>query len=325
MTLEETIHRIRPVDQKAKEDAKEHWDGLGKPLGSLGRLEDVIIQIAGIQRTPQIHIENKALVIMCADNGVVEEGVTQCGQEVTASVAENFLDEKSCVAIMCKRAGADIFPVDIGMAVDTPRVEKRKIAYGTKNMTKEPAMTRAQAVAAIEAGIAKAQELKNLGYELPEMVTGRGAGLSGDGLKRKVQAIRRAIFLHEPDASDPLDVLSKVGGFDIAGMCGLFLGGAALQMPVIMDGFISQVAALMAVRLVPECADYILASHVSQEPGADILLHALQKEAFLTCEMRLGEGSGAVAIFPLLDFASDIYHKMSTFAQIEVEAYQPLD
>ncbi len=189
---------------------------------------------------------------MCADNGVVEEGVTQCGQEVTASVAENFLDEKSCVAIMCKRAGAGIFPVDIGMAVDTPRVEKRKIAYGTKNMTKEPAMTRAQAVAAIEAGIAKAQELKNLGYELlatgemgigntttssamtavflgmePEMVTGRGAGLSGDGLKRKVQAIRRAIFLHEPDASDPLDVLSKVGGFDIAGMCGLFLGGAA--------------------------------------------------------------------------------------------------
>ena len=350
MTLEETIHRIRPVDQKAKEDAKEHWDGLGKPLGSLGRLEDVIIQIAGIQRTPQIHIENKALVIMCADNGVVEEGVTQCGQEVTASVAENFLDEKSCVAIMCKRAGAGIFPVDIGMAVDTPRVEKRKIAYGTKNMTKEPAMTRAQAVAAIEAGIAKAQELKNLGYELlatgemgigntttssamtavflgmePEMVTGRGAGLSGDGLKRKVQAIRRAIFLHEPDASDPLDVLSKVGGFDIAGMCGLFLGGAALQMPVIMDGFISQVAALTAVRLVPECADYILASHVSQEPGADILLHALQKEAFLTCEMRLGEGSGAVAIFPLLDFASDIYHKMSTFAQIEVEAYQPLD
>ena len=350
MTLEETIHRIRPVDQKAKEDAKEHWDGLGKPLGSLGRLEDVIIQIAGIQRTPQIHIENKALVLMCADNGVVEEGVTQCGQEVTASVAENFLDEKSCVAIMCKRAGAGIFPVDIGMAVDTPRVEKRKIAYGTKNMTKEPAMTRAQAVAAIEAGIAKAQELKNLGYELlatgemgigntttssamtavflgmePEMVTGRGAGLSGDGLKRKVQAIRRAIFLHEPDASDPLDVLSKVGGFDIAGMCGLFLGGAALQMPVIMDGFISQVAALTAVRLVPECADYILASHVSQEPGADILLHALQKEAFLTCEMRLGEGSGAVAIFPLLDFASDIYHKMSTFAQIEVEAYQPLD
>ncbi len=159
MTLEETIRRIRPVDQKAKEDAKAHWDGLGKPLGSLGRLEDVIVQIAGIQRTPQIHIEKKALVIMCADNGVVEEGVTQCGQEVTASVAENFLDEKSCVAIMCKRAGAGIYPVDIGMAVDTPRIEKRKVAYGTKNMTKEPAMTRAQAVATIEAGIAKAQEL----------------------------------------------------------------------------------------------------------------------------------------------------------------------
>lgn len=287
---------------------------------------------------------------MCADNGVVEEGVTQTGQEVTAIVAENFLRYDTSVGVMCKQNHAEIFPVDMGMVTDTKVRTDHKVAYGTQNMTKGPAMTREQAIKGIEAGIAMVEELKNKGYKIlatgemgigntttssamtavflgmePEMVTGRGAGLSGDGLKRKVQAIRRAIFLHEPDASDPLDVLSKVGGFDIAGMCGLFLGGAALQMPVIMDGFISQVAALTAVRLVPECADYILASHVSQEPGADILLHALQKEAFLTCEMRLGEGSGAVAIFPLLDFASDIYHKMSTFAQIEVEAYQPLD
>lgn len=350
MTLEETIRKIRPVDVAAMAAAKQHWDGLGKPLGSLGRLEKALIQIAGIQRTGDVHIDRKALVIMCADNGVVEEGVTQCGQEVTATVAENFLDEKSCVAIMCRRAGTKICPVDIGMAVDTPRVEKRKIAYGTKNMAKEPAMTREQAVAAIEVGIAKAEELHAQGYEMlatgemgigntttssamtavylgldVETVTGRGAGLSSHGLQRKIYAIKQAIAVNQPDPEDPLDVLAKVGGLDIAGMCGLFLGGAAQQMPVVMDGFISQVAALTAVRLVPECADYILASHVSEEPGANILLKALEKDAFLTCGMRLGEGSGAVALFPILDFASDIYHKMSTFVQADIVEYQPLD
>ena len=350
MTLEETMQKIRPVDAAAMAAAKQHWDGLGKPLGSLGRLEKALIQIAGIQRTGDVHIDRKALVIMCADNGVVQEGVTQCGQEVTATVAENFLDEKSCVAIMCRRAGTKICPVDIGMAVDTPRVEKRKIAYGTKNMAKEPAMTREQAVAAIEVGIAKAEELHAQGYEIlatgemgigntttssamtavylgldVETVTGRGAGLSSHGLQRKIHAIKQAIAVNQPDPEDPLDVLAKVGGLDIAGMCGLFLGGAAQQMPVVMDGFISQVAALTAVRLVPECADYILASHVSEEPGANILLKALEKDAFLTCGMRLGEGSGAVALFPILDFASDIYHKMSTFVQADIVEYQPLD
>lgn len=350
MTLEETMQKIRPVDAAAMAAAKQHWDGLGKPLGSLGRLEKALIQIAGIQRTGDVHIDRKALVIMCADNGVVEEGVTQCGQEVTATVAENFLDEKSCVAIMCRRAGTKICPVDIGMAVDTPRVEKRKIAYGTKNMAKEPAMTREQAIAAIEVGIAKAEELHAQGYEMlatgemgigntttssamtavylgldVETVTGRGAGLSSHGLQRKIHAIKQAIAVNQPDPEDPLDVLAKVGGLDIAGMCGLFLGGAAQQMPVVMDGFISQVAALTAVRLVPECADYILASHVSEEPGANILLKALEKDAFLTCGMRLGEGSGAVALFPILDFASDIYHKMSTFVQADIVEYQPLD
>ena len=350
MTLEETMQKIRPVDVAAMAAAKQHWDGLGKPLGSLGRLEKALIQIAGIQRTGDVHIDRKALVIMCADNGVVEEGVTQCGQEVTATFAENFLDEKSCVAIMCRRAGTKICPVDIGMAVDTPRVEKRKIAYGTKNMAKEPAMTREQAIAAIEVGIAKAEELHAQGYEMlatgemgigntttssamtavylgldVETVTGRGAGLSSHGLQRKINAIKQAIAVNQPDPEDPLDVLAKVGGLDIAGMCGLFLGGAAQRMPVVMDGFISQVAALTAVRLVPECADYILASHVSEEPGANILLKALEKDAFLTCGMRLGEGSGAVALFPILDFASDIYHKMSTFVQADIVEYQPLD
>ncbi len=349
MTLQETIEQIQPLDEQAMEASGKHWDSIAKPLGSLGKLEQAVIQIAGIQRTADIKIEKKGLVIMCADNGVVEEKVTQSGQEVTAVVAENFLDGKSCVAIMCRQAKAGIFPVDIGMAVDTPRLEKRKIAYGTKNMAKEPAMTRAQAVRAIEAGIAKTRELKDAGYEIlatgemgigntttssamtsvflglpPGAVTGRGAGLSTQGLQRKIAVIEQAISLHKPDAKDPVDVLSKVGGLDIAGLTGVFLGGAAFHIPVVADGFISAVAALTAVKIAPGCASYILASHVSKEPAAGALLEALGKEAFLTCGMCLGEGSGAVALFPLLDFASAIYHQMSTFDEVEFERYVPL-
>lgn len=349
MTLEETLEKIHPADKTAMEAALAHWNNIAMPLHSLGRLQDTVVRIAGMTGNARVDLKKKALVVMCADNGVVEEGVTQSGQEVTKIVAENFLKEKATASILCKKAGADIFPVDIGIATDST-ILQHKVMYGTKNMAKEPAMTREQAVAAIEVGIAKAEELHAQGYEIlatgemgigntttssamtavylgldVETVTGRGAGLSSHGLQRKIHAIKQAIAVNQPDPEDPLDVLAKVGGLDIAGMCGLFLGGAAQQMPVVMDGFISQVAALTAVRLVPECADYILASHVSEEPGANILLKALEKDAFLTCGMRLGEGSGAVALFPILDFASDIYHKMSTFVQADIVEYQPLD
>lgn len=349
MTLEETLEKIHPADETAMEAAQAHWNNIAMPLHSLGRLQDTVVRIAGMTGNARVNLKKKALVVMCADNGVVEEGVTQSGQEVTKIVAENFLKEKATASILCKKAGADIFPVDIGIATDST-ILQHKVMYGTKNMAKEPAMTREQAVAAIEVGIAKAEELHAQGYEMlatgemgigntttssamtavylgldVETVTGRGAGLSSHGLQRKIHAIKQAIAVNQPDPEDPLDVLAKVGGLDIAGMCGLFLGGAAQQMPVIMDGFISQVAALTAMRLVPECADYILASHVSEEPGANILLKALEKDAFLTCGMRLGEGSGAVALFPILDFASDIYHKMSTFVQADIVEYQPLD
>lgn len=350
MTLEETISRIGQPDEQIMADAWDYWDRMGKPLRSLGKMEKTLVQIAGIQKKVQIDIEKKGLIIMCADNGVVEEGVTQSGQYITAVVAENFLDEKSCVAIMCKETGTGIFPVDIGMAVDTPRVEKRKIAYGTKNMVKEPAMSREQAIAAIEVGIAKVMELKEQGYRIlatgemgigntttssamtsvllnvsPEQVTGRGAGLSSDGLKRKIQAIEKAIALHQPDPSDPIDVLAKVGGLDIAGLAGVFLGGAACRIPVVIDGFISAVAALTAVRIEPKTAEFLIASHVSREPAARMLLEALGKDAMLTCELCLGEGSGAVAIFPILDLASAIYQKMSTFEHAGIETYVHLN
>lgn len=349
MTLEETMQKIRPVDAAAMAAAKQHWDGLGKPLGSLGRLEKALIQIAGIQRTGDVHIDRKALVIMCADNGVVEEGVTQCGQEVTATVAENFLDEKSCVAIMCRRAGTKICPVDIGMAVDTPRVEKRKIAYGTKNMAKEPAMTREQAVQALEVGIHMVEELKEKGYGIvatgemgigntttssavtavlleqdPAEVTGRGAGLSGTGLKKKISVIRDAIALHKPKKEDPIDVLAKVGGLDIAGMAGVFLGGAACRIPVVADGFISCVAALCAIRICPAVKDYVITSHKSKEPATVVILEALDIPVFLDCDMCLGEGTGAVTIYPILDMALAVYGGMCTFSDNQMENYVPL-
>ncbi|RHV92094.1 nicotinate-nucleotide--dimethylbenzimidazole phosphoribosyltransferase [Lachnospiraceae bacterium OF09-33XD] len=348
MTLEETVRRITPLDQEAMEAAEKHWNSIAKPLHSLGKLEDVVVQIAGIQGTSRVEIARKALIVLCADNGVVEEGVTQTGQEVTAQVAENFLQEKATAGILCRRTGAEIFPVDMGIYRDTC-IRNCKIAYGTKNMAKEPAMTRDQAVKALETGIMLAFEKKEEGFQLlatgemgignttsssamasvllnhpVEEMTGHGAGLSTAGLNKKIKTIRRAIAMHKPDREDPVDVLSKVGGFDIAGMTGVFLGGAAAKMPVVIDGFISCVAALTAIRICPTAGDYMIASHVSKEPAARLLLDSIGKEAFLTCDMCLGEGSGAVTLFPLLDMGLEVYRKMATFEENDIETYVPL-
>lgn len=348
MKLEEAINRITPLDEKAMEYSRKRWDSIAHPLHSLGKLEDMIVQIAGIEGNPQIHAGKRVLVPMCADNGVVEEGVTQSGQEITALVAENFLKTKATSSIMCKVVGCDMFPVDIGVASEVS-IFPRKIAYGTKNMVKEPAMTRQQAVQAIETGIEIAEMMKEKGYQLiatgemgigntttssavasvllevpVEQMTGRGAGLTTEGLKRKICAIKKAIELHRPDKSDAIDVLSKVGGFDIGGIAGLFIGGAALKMPVLIDGVISAVGALVAATICPETKSYMMATHVSKEPAGKLLLEALGKEAPLHCEMCLGEGTGALNLFPLLDAAAAVYDGMSDFDNLGMEAYQPL-
>lgn len=348
--MKECLERIRPLDGQACLACEKRWDSIAKPLKSLGKIEENLIQIAGIQRTSQIHLNKKVLVIMCADNGVVAEGVTQTGQEVTAIVAGNFLKEKSCAAIMCRDTQTDIYPVDIGMTVDVPAVVNKKIAYGTRNMAKEPAMTRQEAVRAIETGISIAEELYHQGYDViatgemgignttsssavasvllqkpVKQVTGRGAGLSTDSLFKKIQVIQNAITEHQPKESDPVDVLAKVGGFDLAGLAGIYLGAAAMGVPVVMDGFISGVAALAAVRLCPQTEDYILASHVSREPAGAMVLEALHKSPSLICDMCLGEGTGAIALFPLLEMGLHIYEKMSTFSQIQIEDYVPLE
>ncbi|MCD8230748.1 MAG: nicotinate-nucleotide--dimethylbenzimidazole phosphoribosyltransferase [Clostridiales bacterium] len=348
--LYEKLNQIQPVCENSMQKAKTHWDTVAKPLGSLGKLEQAVIQIAGISRSENVDLSKKGLIIMCADNGVVAEGVTQTGQEVTAVVAENFLDLRSCVAIMCRDTGTDIFPIDIGMAVDTPRVERRKIAYGTKNMYLEPAMSRNEAIAAVETGIQLVKEKAEAGYQIlatgemgigntttssavtsvlldvpVKTVTGRGAGLSSAGLTRKIEVIKAAVAKHQPNPQDPIDVLAKVGGFDIAGLVGVFLGGALYHVPVVADGFISTVAALIAIRLEPKAADYILASHVSKEPAGAMLLKAIGKTPFLTCDMCLGEGSGAVALFPILDMAVHIYREMSPFGEAGFGTYVPLE
>ena len=349
MTLDEAVKKVRPLDEKAMEGARKRWDSIAKPLHSLGELENMLTQIAGSTGTPEVRVEKKAVVAMCADNGVVEEGVTQTGQEVTAVVAENFLEGTTTCCVMCRQCGAELFPVDVGMVTDTKVRTDLKVAYGTRNMTREPAMTRDQAIRGIEAGIAMAEELKEKGYQVlatgemgigntttssavaavllgkpVEDMTGRGAGLTSEGLVRKINAIKKAIALNNPDRSDAIDVLAKVGGLDIAGMAGVFIGGAALGMPVVMDGFISCVSALIAIKICPQVSDHILASHVSKEPAAQLILKELGKEAIIHAGMCLGEGTGAVALFPMMDLSCAVYNSMSTFGDINVEQYEEL-
>ena len=348
--LQAVIQEISGPNEAKRKEAGELLDRLFKPIAGLGLLEGILSQIAAIQDSLYLDMRKKAVVVMCADNGVVEEGVTQTGQEVTAIVADNFVKETTTACVMCHQCGVDVKPVDVGMVRDTTARTDLKVMHGTHNMTKGPAMAREEAIKGIEAGIAMAEELKAQGYRLfatgemgigntttssavasvllgqpVETMTGRGAGLSSDGLTRKIQAIKKAIDLNKPDAKDSIDVLAKVGGLDIAGMAGVYLGGAALQIPVLIDGFISGVAAFVAARLCPEAADYMIASHVSKEPAAHLVLDELGKEAVLHADMCLGEGTGAIALCPFLDMGATLYNTLSTFDDIHVDQYEELN
>ena len=337
---------IPSPDRAAMEKCQSRWLSIAKPLFGLGTLEDAVTQMAGMTGTADVSIDKKGLIVMCADNGVVEEGISQTDSSVTAVVTDNFSRGLTSACIMSRAAGVDVFPIDIGVAADT-KVYTDKIAYGTKNMLKEPAMTREEAEGSILAGIRAAKRLKKEGYQIlltgemgigntttssavasvllgedPERLSGRGAGLSDAGLQRKREVIRRAIGLWKPDPADPIDVLAKVGGFDIGGLAGVFLGGAMERLPVVMDGFISAVAALTACRLAPLAGEYILASHCSREPGMKRVLRELGKEPVLFAGMKLGEGTGAVALMPLLEMALKVYREMPTFDGIQITPYE---
>ncbi len=344
---------IAPLDEEAMRLARERWDRIAKPLNSLGWLEDAIVKIAGIYGVPAVNLEKKAVVVFCADNGVVEEGVTQTGQEVTAVVTENLTKGESCVCLMAEKAGAQVIPVDIGVKnplscqgkVRNPLVNCH-LMDGTRNFVREPAMDYRTAVKAIETGMDLVRELKEQGIGIlatgemgigntttssavisvllnvdPQSVTGRGAGLSDEGMKKKISVIRQGIVLWKPDRNDPVDVLSKVGGLDLAGLTGVFLGGARYRLPVVIDGVISGAAALAAAALCPEAVGYMLASHCSAEPAGEMVLNALGIKPIIYGNLCLGEGTGAVTLFPLLDMAAAVYGRMSTFSQIKIEEY----
>ena len=351
MKLEEYIGQIRPFDQKAADAAWDWWDSLCKPLRGMGMLEEMIVQLAGIYGTEKIDSLNPVVVIMGADNGVVAEGVSQTGSEVTAQVLENMGDRISSVCIMSRVEGLEVIPVNIGMFTDGkhPRIWNRPVRYGTGNIAKEPAMTREEADRAIVTGIEVVKELCRQGYRMiitgemgignttpssaiasvllskdPAEVTGRGAGLSSQALEHKIEVIRQAIAVNQPDKDDILDVVSKVGSLDIAGMIGCYIGGAVMGVPVLIDGFISSIAAYCAAKLSPACRPYMVATHCSAEPAGQMMLDALGMKAPIQAGMHLGEGTGAVTAYSLYKYALALYNGLPSFREAKVEQYQHL-
>ena len=348
MTYAECLSRIAAPDEEARAACLRRWDAVAKPLHSLGLLETLTARMAAVQRTPFPHAAKKRVLVFCADNGVVAEGVTQSDSSVTAAVAAALAGGSSNVNLMARCAGADVVTWDVGMAsdVDHPNLRRAKCAYGTASLARGPAMTRSQAVFALEAGIRAAEEAAADGCDIlvagemgignttsstavlsallgadPEAITGRGSGLDDAGLRRKVAAIRACLALNRPDPTDGLDVLCKCGGFDIAAICGVYLAGAALGVPCVLDGLISGAAALLAARISPAAAGALLPSHMSHEPGGHAALDALGLRAPIVADLALGEGTGAVALLPLLDMALAVLNGEHSFESIGMEAY----
>jgi nicotinate-nucleotide--dimethylbenzimidazole phosphoribosyltransferase len=341
-----TIKNIRPLDKAAMDKAKARQDQLTKPAGSLGRLEELSIQIAGIQGKAKPVIEKKAMITMAGDHGVVDEKVGNWPREVTAQMVENFLRGGAGINVLARQAGTRIVFVDIGVASDLKPHKQlivRKIDYGTKNMCKGPAMTEPQAVRAIEAGIETVDAESKKGLDIVgtgdmgignttassavfaaisgkkvEQTTGRGTGLSDAQLKHKIDVIKRALAVNKPDPSKPIEVLAKVGGYEIGGLAGVILGAAARRIPVVIDGFISGAAAVIAMKLAPQAKDYIIAAHVSAEAGHVAMLEYLGLKPLLDLEMRLGEGTGAALGIIVSEAAVRTLNEMATFAEAGV-------
>lgn len=350
MDLHKIITNITPPDEFAREAARERWNACAKPLGSLGLLESAIEDIAALTGSAEVELDEKAVLVLCADNGVVRHGVTQTDSGVTAAVARNLALRRTSVCRMAEVAHCRVVPVDMGI-VDfsgCDGVLNRRIGNGTADFTQGAAMTREQAERAILTGaeLARCEAVRGtkllalgemgigntttasavasvlLGRSVQD-VTGRGAGLSDEALERKIKTIRRGVSTNRPAAWDAVDVLAKVGGFDLAGLCGACLGAAAYRVPVLLDGFPSTVAALCAARMCPDAACAMLASHVSAEPAGAMVLKALGKRPLITAEMRLGEGTGAVAAMPLLDMALAVYRDAYTFTEGGIVPYTP--
>ncbi len=385
--LSDTIASVSAPDKQAWQKAQERLDSLTKPLGSLGRLEELAKQIASITGTLKPDLSKKLIIVMAADHGVVDEGVSAYPREVTPQMVYNFLAGGAGINVLAKHAGADVVVVDAGVATDldtaslfsanknenpfvkeTPSknknlsgeekqstksaetgissagiFKKAKVAYGTANMAKGPAMTREQACAAIETGISIVQKMVEKGYGIigtgdmgignttassaiaacvcstnVAAVTGYGTGLDDSGLAKKIDVIEKALNVNKPDPDNGLDVLSKVGGFEIGGIAGIILGCARFKTPVVIDGFISGAGALIAELLCPACRDYMIASHSSVEKGHKIMLEKLKLKPLFNFDMRLGEGTGAALGISIADAAIKVMNGMATFGEAGV-------
>ena len=346
--LEETISRIVPHNTAFRAQAKERLDQLTMPHWALGRLMDLAVDLAGMTGSIKPPVEKRVVVVMAADHGVVEEGVTKYPQEVTAQMVFNFLHGGAGINALARTAKASVVVVDMGvaadlnLAADSSHFLSRPIAPGTANIAKGPAMRRSNAVRSVETGIQIALDLMESSDLLgtgdmgignttassaviaaftgipPEDVTGRGTGIDDDQFKHKVAMVDKILEVNQPDPADPLDVLAKVGGFEIGGIAGLILGAASMGKPVLIDGLISTAGALVAFGLKREAADYMIASHLSVEQGHVAALNLLQKRPLLDLGMRLGEGTGGAVAMTLVDAAARILTEVATFEEAAV-------
>lgn len=344
--LNETLAAIAAPDERAMAAARERQLSLAKPPRSLGRLEDISVQIAGITGKLYNRADRRRVLVFASDNGIVAEGVASAPQSVTLAQTINIARGLTGVGVLARHCRAEIDVIDLGVNADFsfPGVHNEKIAMGTKNFAVEPAMTREQALAAIDAGIRAARRAKDDGVEIlgigemgigntstssavlcaltgltAEETVSRGGGVNDAGFARKKAVIDGALAAWKPDPADPVDALAKVGGFDLCGMTGAFLGAAASRLPVVIDGFISAVAALCAARLNPLCAAYMIPSHASMERGYAVAMDALGLRPMLALDMRLGEGSGCPIAFEIVSAALDVLENMATFAEAAID------
>lgn len=345
-SLDKVLKAIKPLDESAMAAARSRQDALTKPQGSLGRLEELSIQIAGIRGQGTPKVEHKVIITMAGDHGVVAEKVGNWPQEVTAQMVYNFLRGGAGINVLARQVGARVVVVDMGVATELephPQLLSRKIASGTKNIALGPAMTREQAIKSLETGIgivtsevSKGLDIVGTGdmgignttpssaicavmTKIPEAeVTGRGTGITDEQLAHKIEVVKGALAVNHPDSSDPIDVLAKVGGFEIGGLAGVMLGAAAYRIPVVIDGFISGAAALIATVLSPRLKGYLIAAHVSAESGHRLLLKHLGLAPLLDLGMRLGEGTGAALGIFLTEAATRILAEMATFPEAGV-------
>ena len=351
MKIHDTINSIEKAYQDVIKKAEERQLALVKPPHSLGRLEDISIKMAGITGKVKNKIDRRRIIIMCSDNGVVEEGVASAPQSVTLSQTINFTKAKTGVSCLAKHYGIDLCIVDVGINGDVPEqivmsgdVLVRKLAYGTNNISKGAAMTREQAEKAIEIGIEMADIAKADGFDIvgvgemgigntttssavlscildidAKTTVGRGGCITDEMLAHKIEVVKTALSVNKPDKNDIIDVISKVGGFDIAAMTGVYLGCAKNRIPVVIDGFISAVAALCAYKINPIVKDYMFASHKSEEAGYKIAVDEIGIVPMFDLAMRLGEGSGCIVAFSIIESALTVMNDMATFDEADID------